>query len=243
MEDSKKKKKGVRLTERDLNIIKWINSHRAATVEQVHKKFGMSPQAAKKRLSELKSSGYLRYEKVFHNKPGIYISDKNGIAVTSDELPAVKIRLGSYEHDLALVDLAVTLEQRTGAYWHTDRQIRHENGIKGVGVKGHSPDGVLEYPSGEKIAVELELSAKGTKRLESILRGYANSRYQGVWYFVSSENNAYRILAYCPPLVRVFLLPNLEEYKSKPDTAPSPPVTAPNSANEKQKLKDFFRKK
>lgn len=160
MVEEGKKKKGVRLTERDLKIILWINSHRAATAEQVEKKFGISPLAAKKRLYELKSFEYLVYEKVFHEKPGVYRIGAKGKAVTNDELTTTKIRLGSYEHDLALVDLAIMLESKTGANWRTDRQIRHEKGLKGVGVKGHSPDGILEFPSGEKIAVELELSPK-----------------------------------------------------------------------------------
>jgi hypothetical protein len=207
----------------------------------------MSLGAAKKRLSELKSSGYLRYEKVFHNKPGIYITDKNGIAVTSDELPAVKIRLGSYEHDLTLVDLAIELEKRTGASWRTDRQIRHENGMAGVGIKGHSPDGILEFASGDLIAVELELSAKGTKRLDSILKDYAKSRYKEVWYFASSDSIASKILTYRSFLVRVFSLSSLEEYKGKAETA-SPKTSSAShdsagSVKEEQRVKDFFRRK
>ena len=49
-EDPEKKKKGVRLTERDLQMIRWINGHRAATAEQVAKKFGLSIFTVKKRL-------------------------------------------------------------------------------------------------------------------------------------------------------------------------------------------------
>ncbi len=139
-------KKGVRLTERDVQMIRWINSHRAATAEQTAKKFSLSLFTVKKRLSLLKSLDYLVYEKIFHDQPGVYRAGAIGIAAARDDLPAARLPLGSYAHDLQLVDLAITLEQTTGAHWQTERQIRHEKGLKGVGAPGHSPDGILVFP-------------------------------------------------------------------------------------------------
>jgi hypothetical protein len=211
----------------------------------------MSPLAAKKRLYELKSIEYLIYEKIFHKKSGIYRAGTKGIAITNDELPAVKIRLGSYEHDMQLVDLAIALEQKTGAHWQTDRQIRHEKGLKGVGSKGHSPDGILIYPTNEKIAVELELSEKGTKRLEKILKEYANSQYKAVWYYISSQSIAAKILSAGFPKIKAYTWPEMQEIKAEPKQQPKEKEP---KANEKgtaaispkpkpeQITKDFFRR-
>ncbi|WP_371375237.1 replication-relaxation family protein [Sporomusa aerivorans] len=234
---TEEKKKSVRLTERDLSIMIWINSHRVVTVEQLRRRFGMSLLAAKKRLYELRTAEYLVYEKVFQNKLGVYRVAPKGIAVTNDEFSTCKIRLGSYDHDLALVDLAIALEQRENAIWITDRQIRHENGLKGVGVKGHSPDGILKLKTGEKIAVELELSMKGTNRLEKILKEYNSGQYKEVWYFVKSEAIATKILSGVGSLIRVFLLPDMREFKANAST-----VSQINKVEE-QKAKDFFRRK
>lgn len=240
---TEEKKKGVRLTERDLRIIIWVNSHRMVTVEQVRKKFNMSFLAAKKRMYELRTVEYLVYDKVFQSKPGVYRVTSKGVAVTNDELPTCKIRLGSYEHDLALVDLAIELEQKQGACWITDRQVRHEKGITGVGTKGHSPDGILEFPSGEKIAVELELSSKGTNRLENILKYYAKSHYKEVWYFVKSDTIAAKIQAFNSSLIRVFSWSDMTEFKHQPNSNVQTDLAIIPKKSEEEKAKDFFRRK
>ncbi|HWF25834.1 MAG TPA: hypothetical protein VG275_10325 [Solirubrobacteraceae bacterium] len=59
--------------------------------------------------------------------------------------------------------------------------------LSGVGPRGriglHYPDLLLVGPGGERIAVELELSAKGPRRLESILAAYgADRRISAVLY-------------------------------------------------------------
>jgi hypothetical protein len=182
-------------------------------VEQVASKFGLSVFTVKKRLSELKNWDYLVYEKLFHEKPGVYRAGAKGAAVTGDSLPAARLTLGSYEHDLQLVDLAVSLEQKTGAHWQTDRQLRHEKGLKGVGTPGHSPDGILLFPGGDRVAVELELSPKGAGRLEKILREYVRRRYKEVWYFVNSGYLAARIQTAALPLIKVFSWPGMDEYQ------------------------------
>ena len=48
------------------------------------------------------------------------------------------------------------------------------------GKPGHSPDGVLLFPGGARIAVELELSPKGAGKIENIFMEYAGSQYQEV---------------------------------------------------------------
>jgi hypothetical protein len=243
-DEPEKKKKCVRLTERDLQMIRWINGHRVATAEQVANKFGLSTPTAKRRLYGLKSLDCLVYEKVFQDKPGVFRAAARGIAAAGDSLPAARIVLGSYEHDLQLVDLAVTLEHRTGAQWQTDRQIRHEKGLKGVGTPGHSPDGVLVFPGGARIAVELELSPKGAGKIEKIFMEYAGSQYQEVWYFVNCDYLAARIRSAALSLLKVFSWPDLKEYKdlSRPTAAKA--LLGPAAIEEELKTaRDFFRRR
>lgn len=243
-DEPEKKKKSVRLTERDLQMIRWINGHRAATAEQVAKKFGLGIPTAKKRLHGLKSLDCLVYEKVFQNKPGVYRAAARGIAAASDSLPAARLALGPYEHDLQLVDLAVALEHRTGAQWQTDRQIRREKGLKGVGTPGHSPDGVLVFPGSTRIAVELELSPKGTGKIEKILKEYAGSQYQEVWYFVNCDYLAARIRSAALPLIKVFSWPDLVEYKDMSRPTAAKALLEPAAFEEELKTaRDFFRRR
>jgi DNA-binding CsgD family transcriptional regulator len=240
-EEPDQNKQSVRLTERDLEVIRWINSHRLATVEQVTRKIGLSVFTVKKRLSELKSCDYLIYEKLFHEKPGVYRAGAKGVAITGDSLPAARLTLGSYEHDLQLVDLAVSLEHKTGAHWQTDRQLRHEKGLKGVGTPGHIPDGILIFPDGDRVAVELELSPKGAGRLDKILREYTLRLYKEVWYFVSSDYLAARIQTSALPLLKVFSWPDMVEYQGIAKRKAMKMLLEPTAMDiERKTVRDFF---
>jgi hypothetical protein len=224
--------------------MRWINSHRAATAAQVAKRFGISPGAASKRLCQLKSCAYLVYDKIFCAAPGVYRAGARGIAAAADDLPAARLPLGSYEHDLQLVDLALALEHKTGAQWQTERQIRHDKGRTGVGTTGHTPDGILVFPGGGMIAVELELSPKGAAKLEKILKEYAGMRYQEVWYFVNSGYLAARIRRAALPFIKVFSWPDMEEYDMK-EYRPKPAAVRAflesiNIEEEGNAARDFF---
>ncbi len=63
LKEEPKQKKSIWLTERDLQIILWINSHKAATAEQVANRFHMNVLTAKQRLCKLKQLDYLVYKK------------------------------------------------------------------------------------------------------------------------------------------------------------------------------------
>lgn len=96
--------------------------------------------------------------------------------------------MGSYHHDLQLVDLATILEKEAGGRFVTERRIRQDRGLAGVGVHGHVPDGQLELDGKKPIAIELELSTKGWRRLQRIVSDYAADLDLGeVWYFAGSE--------------------------------------------------------
>lgn len=102
--------------------------------------------------------------------------------------------MGSYEHDLQLVDLAMTLEKQTGGQFVTERRIRQERGLAGIGVHGHVSDGLLELDGHKPTAIELELSTKGWRRLKSIMSDYAaDLDIGGVWYFAGSDAIARRL--------------------------------------------------
>ncbi len=53
-----------------------------------------------------------------------------------------------------------------------------------MGPHGHLPDGILVFPDGKQVAIEVELSCKSKQRLEAILKTYAAQfSLQEVWYF------------------------------------------------------------
>ncbi|MDH3664386.1 MAG: hypothetical protein OEU92_30965, partial [Alphaproteobacteria bacterium] len=77
----------------------------------------------------------------------------------------------------------------TGVRFTPERRLRQMQDMDRVGKRGHVADGWLSIDDQTKpIAIELELSTKGSRRLERILRGYMTNLDIGeVWYFVECE--------------------------------------------------------
>lgn len=165
--------------------------------------------AVYRRLRLLKKNGYLIHERIFRDSPGVYRPSAKGVEVAGDALGTKKIRLATFHHDMTVVDVALALEENTGGQWRTERQIRHALGLAGVGQPGHIPDGILTFADGRKIAVEVELTAKGVRRLEKIMRHYARAaEFKEVWYIAGSAALALKIQAATRrmPYVKTFQL-------------------------------------
>lgn len=175
-------------TPRDARLLRWINGHGFVTVQQAATWLEISYQTCHRRLKRLVDGGYLTTTRVGHSRYAFRLV-KAGVIKSSDDLPPLKtIAIGSYEHDLQIVDLAMTLEEQTGGRFITERRIRQERGLVGIGAHGHVPDGLLKLHDQRPIAVELELSTKGWRRLKGIMADYAADLDIGeVWYFAGSD--------------------------------------------------------
>lgn len=179
----------MRFTERDGRLLRWINGHGFVTLRQAARWLGTNYQTAQRRVRLLYDQGYLDRQWLVHGDRAHWLTPA-GRAMCSDSLPPPKhIRLGSYRHDRMLVDLALTLVAETGGQFTPERRLRQMQEIDPVGKRGHVADGWLNIGDQTKpIAIELELSTKGNRRLERILRGYmANLDIAEVWYFVECE--------------------------------------------------------
>lgn len=72
-----------------------------------------------------------------------------------------------------IVDVYVKLKEiYPQATWISERSLVHDKCADGLGRRGHLSDGMLIFPDGKKIAIEVELTMKGKNRLERILKGY-----------------------------------------------------------------------
>lgn len=175
-------------TQRDARLLRWINGHGFVTVQQAATWLGIRYQTCHRRLKRLVDNGYLTTTRVGHSRCAFRLV-KAGVIECGDDLPPLKIiAMGSYHHDLQLVDLAMLLEKQTGGHFVTERRIRKDRCLSGVGVYGHVPDGLLEIEGQKAIAIELELSTKGWRRLQAIIADHAaNLDIDEVWYFAGSD--------------------------------------------------------
>ncbi|MCH9769724.1 MAG: replication-relaxation family protein [Gammaproteobacteria bacterium] len=178
----------IQLTVRDLALMQWINGVGFVTIRQIATWANVALPTAYARIAKLVAHGFLQHERVFHGAAGIYRVTLGGIQVSGSVLPPLrKIPLATYRHDLLVTSLSLMLLKKHAGKYIPERLLRHGEGACRVGQTGHMPDGVLVLGQ-ERIAIEVELSTKGKRRLEKIFSQYRKQfDYQKVWYFCGSE--------------------------------------------------------
>lgn len=178
----------MQVTARDIEMLRWINGHGFATIRQMSRWMGTGYRTGQRRAQRLTEAGLLSHQWLMRRER-IYWPTKLSINLCDDDLPPLgRIAAGTYHHTLQLIDLAHSLTTETGGSFVPERRLRHERGLTGVGLRGHLPDGHLQLRDRKPIAIELELSTKGRRRLAQIMRSYATDLSVGdVWYFAGSE--------------------------------------------------------
>lgn len=182
----------MRLQQRDINVMQKLNGFGFATIDHIRAFMQAGMTAAYVRVKKLVDHGYLHRKRILHGDALIHSLTGKGKVACNDVLPPYfDIRLGTFKHDLALVDLAIELERQTGGYFIPPRRIRHNEGLSGVGQIGHIPDGYLHIGEDKPIAIELELSIKSHNRLRNIIEGYGGDlSIKEVWYYTPNADVA-----------------------------------------------------
>lgn len=174
----------MKLTSRDVTILQFINEFGFCEMPQINQRFDLRKPRNYQLINKLMRHGLLHHERIFYHRHGLFRLTQAGSRFTS--LPPLhRVSLANYHHDLTV--LMLYLKLRTfypNAAWITERKLKHDKYKLGVGQQGHLPDGILVFPDGKQVAIEVELSCKSKQRLETILKTYAAQfSLQEVWYF------------------------------------------------------------
>jgi hypothetical protein len=196
----------IRLGEQDIELLWFLAEHRMALPDHVVALLGATEQAAGARLNRLARAGYVESVRLFHNQPAMHLIARDGLKVLGSTLPAPKVDVHSYQHDVGVAWLWIAARRGTFGPLREvvgERRMRSHDGARdrddepfavrlgGVGPWGrerlHYPDLLLRTADGRRVALELELSSKGRARRERILAGYAaDPRFDGVVYLVQN---------------------------------------------------------
>ena len=209
--DREQRTTGVRLTDRDRELLQFAAWHRIVLASHLQVLLEATASAVTTRLRALRRAGYLNSQAPFDRQSRCYWITRRGLDAIESSLPASRLELRSYRHDLGLAWL--WLAGHSGAFGPareivSEREMRssdafaahaaREDGecvepfgvrLGGVGPGGrerlHYPDLLLVGSGGRRVAVELELTSKGRARRERILSGYAaDGRIEEVLYLV-----------------------------------------------------------
>ena len=178
----------ILITKRDIDILNWINGAGFVNIEQIAERYKISTSTAYGRMRKLVIRGVLIFERMAHNQPGHYRVTKLGASFSPWEMPPIRhVSWGSYEHSKLIVDLSIKLVQKYQCSFMSEREWRYELDFLGIGRRGHLCDGVL-LKDDKKIAIEVELTTKGKRRLNGIIKDYVkNFTFDEVWYFCGSS--------------------------------------------------------
>ncbi|OGT38344.1 MAG: hypothetical protein A3F11_05830 [Gammaproteobacteria bacterium RIFCSPHIGHO2_12_FULL_37_14] len=178
----------MKLTERDIEILSFINDFGFCEIIQIEKKFGLHRPRSYQVMQRLSKEKLVIHERVFHGRNGIFYLSKMG--ASHFDLPAItNVPVAIYDHQLAIIDTYFRLIRLyPEAQWISERRLKRDRFAKGIGGLGHIADGLLVFPDDRQIAIEVELTMKGKLRLEKIFKAYASQfDIKEIWYFCSPE--------------------------------------------------------
>jgi hypothetical protein len=179
-------------TPKDQEVVAWIGGLGAAGAEHVMARFAMGRSWAYARLSKLVADGLLQQHIVLYRQPGLYVATRDGLRWCGlERLGVFSVSPGAFRHACEVARVAAALHARRSD-WRIlgERELRaveaDEGRLLGSIKLGdlpggrpalHRPDLLLISPSGEVLAVEVELSIKAPRRLAGICRAWARARH------------------------------------------------------------------
>jgi DNA-binding Lrp family transcriptional regulator len=104
---------GCQLTERDLEIVSWLDRLGGGSVEQIRRRFGLGRTQGYRRLQVLEDFGLVRRVDLLVQFPGLYVAPRQSVSAWH------------IEHTLRLIDLVVDLEL-AGRVILGDLEVRRE---------------------------------------------------------------------------------------------------------------------
>jgi hypothetical protein len=159
----------------------------------------MDRRNTRRRLYGLVGLGLLAHRRVFHGRPGVYWATESGLAAIGLRLSPAGVDIRTYEHDRLAAEVAIELEGEFGRpAVITERELRSHDAtadgprygvrrrMSGAGERRglHFPDLAIDDGGARPLAVEVELTAKGRARLDSIIGAYVRARHiKGVRYY------------------------------------------------------------
>ena len=183
----------MKLQSRDKQILKVCYEQQFISSRQVQDHFfeGSQPNASR-RMTVLTEAGLLRGIPEAHGALGKLFQLTGRGVQTARELVAVSIpqrrrfSVATMPHDLLVTDVRLRLVHFWGGAWIPERAIRADE-------YEQIPDGLILFPSGNKIAVEVENSIKSKRRYQKILPRWVGSNTLIVLYVTTSPAHTARM--------------------------------------------------
>lgn len=166
------------LCRRDLDALAWAGEQYAARADQLSVLLGCGPRTVQRLIARLRQARLADQRRLLAGEPAWVIPTVKGLRACDLSFGAWRPRLGLLSHVAAVNDVRLHIQERSPeAEWVCERVLAREREHPGE----HLPD-ALVITEDRRVAIEVELTVKSRKRLESILNELAG-RYDAVLYF------------------------------------------------------------
>src|SRR5438128_1599019 len=114
----------MQMTERDHEILNFINEFGFCEMPQLQKRFGLKMQRGYKVVQRLIKEGLVIHERILHNRPGAFYLTNRGAEHT--ELPPIsRVSTAIYKHQITIIEAYFKLIQKfPEATWISERRMK-----------------------------------------------------------------------------------------------------------------------
>jgi hypothetical protein len=183
---------------RDREIVHWIGRMGAVTIGQVRQRFGLGRTVAYRRVAACADGELLERIDVLRGQPALIRTTRRGLRLVGLQLTVAQVPPELVAHWVVCGWVALAVEGEFGpSALRSEREIRMEERWASRPIAsakiGEGPDGSdrLHLPDlaalhhGAVVAVEVELTQKAPRRLESIIKAWRRARWiSEVRYYV-----------------------------------------------------------
>lgn len=189
----RKDKGKVKITERDLRLIRFIAEQYAIDLKQLCQlnkaieDTEIGESTARRIVDRWQRAGFVESQKIFVKDPVyVWVTRKGLDLVGYDFLKATVPSEATLRHLVAITNMRLKLEEGKKAQFKSERLIRSEAvRVKKGKELPHVPDGEVSM-NGVVYPIEIELSVKKLTRIEGIMRELLG-RYPTIYYYVVKE--------------------------------------------------------
>jgi hypothetical protein len=190
---------------RDQELVRYVGRHGLVALEHVMAAMGAGRTAAYRRVAACIEAGLLERLAILREEPSLLRATRAGLRYAGLGLAIAKVSPGEVQHALCCASVARRAERHYGAERVlSERELTFAEKLEGqkiasaeVGSPGsqrfakHRPDLAVLREEGT-IAIEVELTPKAPRRLESILRGWLCAHWVAEVHYFCASGPTYR---------------------------------------------------
>jgi len=170
----------VRVTERDLRLLRVVGEQYAVTLPQLACLMGRSHHAARWLRERWQAAGWVEARALLVGRPVFVWLTRRGLGVAGLDYAVWRPTAGALGHVEAVTNVRLHVEERhEHANWISERDLGRDM----LRRTAHRPDGLVRL-DGRESAIEVELTLKERRRAERII-GELVASYPAVTYFAT----------------------------------------------------------